>query len=342
MCNRPLVSAGNSQQLAIKQQKNQKTNQRGYWCIKGFKGDGKFGCMEQQIAPSWSSVCAKHLKQPSSLCSARIFSLCAKIFASWRHAAAQIRTIKWNVTTNQWRSAVWGWDKTFPWKIANVNFVAKLKEKTASYRNMQGLIVWRHCLFVQRTHWRAPRVLQSIINSRTRGLYHFSPGNLIPFAVPECHSQCRTSLLHNSMCVPACVKGSLECKRHLNRCRCRSSRILSREASSKARMSLSPLGTPRCAATGFYLFVSGGRVSSEGLRNSAYFWEPAVLWVGIVVAVTVGFSTLWKLLGQVVCSHSGVPASCFSSAGVTTNEKTEQMGQSSGVMDQGSGRRTEK
>lgn len=170
-----------------------------------------------------------------------------------------------------------------------------------------------------------------------------SPGNLIQFAVPECHSQCRTSLLRNSMCVPACVKGNLEYKRHLNRCRCRSSGILSRRASSKARRSLSPLGTPRCAASGFYLFVSGGgRASSEGLRNSTYFWEHAAPWVGIIAAVAIGFSTFWKLLGEVGCSHSGVPASCFSSAGVTTNKKTEQMGQSSGVMHQGSGRRTEK
>lgn len=139
--------------------------------------------------------------------------------------------------------------------------MAKLKEKTDSYQNTQGIIVWRRCLFVQRTHWRAPRVLQTIINSQTRGLYHFffkSPGNLIHFAVPECHSQCTTSVLHNRMCIPACAEGRPEYKWHLNRCRCSSAAVLSWGASSKARMSQSPLGTPRCAACGFYLFVSGG------------------------------------------------------------------------------------
>lgn len=44
-----------------------------------------------------------------------------------------------------------------------------------------------------------------VYNKQSNVVYVFflSPGNLIHFAVPECHSQCRTSVLHNRMRIPA-------------------------------------------------------------------------------------------------------------------------------------------
>lgn len=148
------------------------------------------------------------------------------------------------------------------------------------------------------------------------------------------------------MCAAACVEGSLEAPAALKRMQMpASSGVLSRGASSGPGPGAGAPRNPPLPRGGRVAFIcllqqeEGGRARREGRRNWTYFWETLQSREGPSPS---GSSALWTPLGEVGRSRPGIPASCFSSVGVTTNERTALMGQRSGVMYQGSGRRTGK
>lgn len=120
--------------------------------------------------------------------------------------------------------------------------------------------------------------------------------------MPKCQSRRGTGPLRNTMCIPACVAGSLEYKQPSKQMQMLASRrFLSRGAPrshEEPPRPASPLGSEGL----FYLFVS----RLDGPRNSQHQREHAEPPVGI--APPGG----WEL-GEVGRSRSAVPDSCFPS-----------------------------